>query len=74
VHIVEQLCKNHESAVATAFDELQDNHGTQRITSMDNDDEDVLYPTNFAILALETLASIVHYCLIADSSASSSML
>ncbi|VBB30267.1 unnamed protein product [Acanthocheilonema viteae] len=79
VHIVEQLCKNLESAINAAYfpaDNKMNNISSAEsfpVRSMINQGKPT-YPTNYAIGILETLNMFFHYCLIDNTSQTSATL
>lgn len=79
IHVVEQLCKNVESAVNAAYRPSGENligdsvsFVADRRDSASASVDPVLYPPNYAVGALETLTTFVHFCLIDNSSQASS--
>lgn len=80
VHIVEQLCKNLESAVNIAYlpttsDEMHNVSSISRVRTryLGVSQEKPTYPTNYAIGILETLNMFFHYCLIDNTSQSNTL-
>ncbi|TKR96355.1 hypothetical protein L596_010386 [Steinernema carpocapsae] len=80
VHIVEQLCKNLDTAVMAAFPVLEQNEAilyvgdsismrstpthTPRSLPSNGHLNGFDIPANYGIKAMETLATMIHYCLI----------
>ncbi|VDN03566.1 unnamed protein product [Thelazia callipaeda] len=74
VHIVEQLCKNLETAVNAAYCNRDEKtfiaHSNSNVVDLRNSFDDTDYPTNYVIGVLETLNMFFYYCLIDNTSQS----
>uniref|UniRef100_F1KPR7 Protein pad-1 n=2 Tax=Ascaris TaxID=6251 RepID=F1KPR7_ASCSU len=71
IHVSEQLCKNVESAVNVAYrpnDDACDGDVLSMMGRCSDLNSSQKYPPNYAIGVLETLTTLMHFCLI-DSSA-----
>ncbi|VDM23892.1 unnamed protein product [Toxocara canis] len=71
MHVTEQLCKNVESAVNAAYrpaDDLCDADALSMIERHGAFNKTPNYPPNYAIGVLETLTTLIHFCVIDSSS------
>uniref|UniRef100_A0A915Q5B7 Dopey N-terminal domain-containing protein n=1 Tax=Setaria digitata TaxID=48799 RepID=A0A915Q5B7_9BILA len=71
VHIIEQLCKNLQTAVNAAYwpnDIKMDGISSAESIRARSVDDELTYPTNYVVGILETLNTFFHYCLIDNAS------
>ncbi|VDO69258.1 unnamed protein product [Heligmosomoides polygyrus] len=69
VRVVEQLCKNIETAIAVCYPNSKD---TDSVSSPVKDGGDSKYTACFITMTLETMTTLVHFCVIDNHATSTS--
>ncbi|CAJ0944009.1 unnamed protein product, partial [Mesorhabditis belari] len=72
-HVIEQLCKNIENAAINAFPEMEKTIA-ERTPSENPLSDQFSYPANYLISCLETLTTVIHFCVVGGTSNLSSTI